>query len=282
MENTITKKEHKVLDRPILSTILLIVFVSIVNIVFQAGQYMIWGAGSGGIGQYFYSFITVFLTLLVTELVYTKMWFKGEFEGTLKGDIGYGFKLMIPVIVVDVLIFIYDRIAGTGSMNSILFVLSISFTAGIIEEIMFRSLILSNLMRITKTYRGMIGAVTASALIFGTVHLQNLIMGANLGATISQFFSATCMGFFFAAVYLACGSVVPLMALHFGHDVLALLFLGINEAGATTQPETMTSTIENMIMNIVLIVMAVIILKPDNYEKIRKVWNEKWHLNGDV
>ena len=278
-ENIETKKTHKIMDRPILSTILLYLFVTLVTAVFQLVKIPIWGGSEAGAGGQIYNIAYSFLTLAITEMIFTKVWFKGEFEGTLKGDIGHGLRLMIPIVVVDLLIFAYDRFMGKGSLNSILFVLAASVVAGIIEEITFRSLMLSNLMRITSTYKGMMCAVTASSLVFGAAHFSNLIGGANVGATISQFIGATCMGFFFAAVYLTCGSIVPCMVMHFVHDVIALMFLGINESGATIQATTPESIIQEIILNIVLVVMTVILLKPDRYEKIRKIWDEKWHLN---
>ena len=278
-ENPETKKLHKIMDRPILSTILLYVFVTLVTVVFQLVKIPIWGYGEAGTGELIYNIAYAFLTLAITELIYTKVWFKGEFEGTLKGDIAHGLQLMIPLTAIDLILFAYDRIMGKGSLNSILFVLSMSILAGITEEIMFRSLMLSNLMRITKTYRGMLCAVAASSLVFGVAHFSNLMGGADLGATILQFFGATCMGIFFSAVYLTCGSIVPCMAMHFVHDVIALMFLGINETGATIERTTTVSIIQEIILNIVLVVMTVILLKPDRYGKIRKIWDEKWHLN---
>ena len=266
------------MDRPILSTVLLYLFVTLVTVVFQLVKLPIWGYGEAGTAELIYNIAYAFLTLAITELIYTKVWFKGEFEGTLKGDIAHGLQLMIPLTAIDLILFAYDRIMGKGSLNSILFVLSMSILAGITEEIMFRSLMLSNLMRITKTYRGMLCAVAASSLVFGVAHFSNLMGGADPGATILQFFGATCMGIFFAAVYLTCGSIVPCMAMHFVHDVIALMFLGINESGATIERTTTVSVIQEIILNIVLVAIAVILLKPDKYEKIRRTWNEKWHI----
>ena len=277
--NIETKKTHKIMDRPILSTILLYLFVTLVTAVFQLVKIPIWGVSETGDGGQIYNIAYSFLTLAITEMIFTKVWFKGEFEGTLKGDIGHGLRLMIPIVVVDLLIFAYDRFMGKGSLNSILLVLSMSVVAGIVEEITFRSLMLSNLMRITKTYKGMLCAVAASSLVFGVAHFSNLLGGANVGATISQFIGATCMGLFFSAVYLTCGSIVPGMVFHFAHDVIALLFLGINESGATIEGTTPESIIQEIILNTVLVVMSVILLKPDRYGKIRKIWDEKWHLN---
>ena len=138
-ENPETKKLHKIMDRPILSTVLLYLFVTLVTVVFQLVKLPIWGYGEAGTAELIYNIAYAFLTLAITELIYTKVWFKGEFEGTLKGDIAHGLQLMIPLTAIDLILFAYDRIMGKGSLNSILFVLSMSILAGITEEIMFRS-----------------------------------------------------------------------------------------------------------------------------------------------
>ena len=280
MEDMSQKKAHKILDRPILSTILLYVFVLVLSGVLQLPKYFLWGTTTSGEMQYLYDIIESFVLLLITELIYTKVWFRGEFEGTFKGDLGYGFWLLIPLFAVEIVIFVFERIMGIGSLNNILFVLSLSVTAGIIEELTFRSLIIANLMRIAKTYKGMLAAVASTSLIFGAVHMTNLLQGANLSRTISQFFSATIMGIFMAAVYLACGSILPAMVFHFLNDVIALLFLEINASGATVEGVTMTSMIENLLIDAVLLIIAFGLLRPGNYDKIRRVWDEKWSISS--
>ena len=84
-ENIETKKTHKIMDRPILSTILLYLFVTLVTAVFQLVKIPIWGVTDAGAGGQIFNIAYSFLTLAITELIYTKVWFKGEFEGTLKG-----------------------------------------------------------------------------------------------------------------------------------------------------------------------------------------------------
>ena len=166
LENISTKKVHKILDRPILSTVLLLCFALVLSSLLQIPKYLIWGANASGTAQHLYDVATALLLLVITEFIYTKVWFKGEFEGTLKGDIRNGFRIMIPVIVVDVALFIFDSIVAGGSMNSLVFVFATSLVAGIVEEITFRSLILANLMRITKTYKGMLMSVVVTSVIF--------------------------------------------------------------------------------------------------------------------
>ena len=98
-ENIETKKTHKIMDRPILSTILLYLFVTLVTAVFQLVKIPIWGVSEAGAGGQIYNIVYAFLILVITELIYTKVWFKGEFEGTLKGDIILNTVLVVMSVI---------------------------------------------------------------------------------------------------------------------------------------------------------------------------------------
>ena len=278
------KRKHRILDRPVLSVILLILFVLFISSLFSVTKLIIGGNGADGPIWQIYDMGTALASLLAAELVFTGVWFRGRFEGTLRGEIGTGLRLGAPVLFLDLGIFIFDRITGRGALNNVLMVLSISLMAGIVEEITFRSLILANFMRITRDYRGMLTAVVFTSLVFGSAHFTNLAAGADLTVTVMQFFAAFLMGLFFSGMYLTCGSIVPCMVLHFLHDVLAMLFLGINSSGAVTEAmtavtEAMTafSMAEEVLMDTLLLVMAILLLRPANYKKIRGVWKRKWH-----
>ncbi len=273
------KRRHRILDRPVVSVILLILFVLCISSLFSVVKFMIGGNGAEGPIWQIFDMGTALATLLAAELVFTGVWFRGEFQGTLRGEIGSGLRLGAPVLFLDLAIFIFDRITGRGALNSVLMILSVSLVAGIVEEITFRSLILANFMRITGDYRGMLTSVVFSSLVFGSAHFSNLAMGADLTVTIMQFFAAFLMGLFFSGIYLTCGSIVPCMVFHFLHDVLAMLFLGINASGAVTEAMTVFSMAEEILMDTLLLVMAILLLRPANYEKIRGIWDRKWHLD---
>lgn len=277
MGKEVKKRKHRILDRPVLSVILLILFVLFISSLFSVTKLIIGGNGADGPVWQIYDMGTALAALLATELVFTGIWFRGQFEGTLRGELGSGLRLGAPVLFLDLAIFVFDRITGRGTLNNVLMVLSISLVAGIVEEITFRSLILANFMRITRDYRGMLTAVIFSSLVFGSAHFTNLAAGADLMVTVTQFFAAFLMGLFFSGMYLTCGSIVPCMVFHFLHDVLAMLFLGINASGAVTEAMTAFSMAEEVLMDTLLLVMAILLLRPANYKKICGIWERKWH-----
>ena len=114
--------------------------------------------------------------------------------------------------------------------------------------------------------------VLTGAMAGGWLAVMLIVMVSMVGALAN-----TPLGLFFSGMYLTCGSIVPCMVLHFLHDVLAMLFLGINDSGAVTEAMTASSMAEEVITDALLLAMAILLFRPGNYEKIRGVWNRKWH-----
>jgi membrane protease YdiL (CAAX protease family) len=110
--------------------------------------------------------------------------------------------------------------------EEILFFLVLACLVGFVEEVVFRGLILQALAP-----AGLWRAAILSSILFGMMHLLNLLFGADLVATLLQAAYATAMGFGFAAVTLRTGVLWPLIVIH------AL----IDFAGFVTMEGTVTS-----------------------------------------
>ncbi len=61
-----------------------------------------------------------------------------------------------------------------------------------------------------------------SSVVFGLIHLANVVQGADPIATLLQAVTATCLGIFFAAIYVNCGNLLPCMIVHALHDIYAI------------------------------------------------------------
>ena len=280
------KEYHKIMDQAVLSTILIPLFVLAVHYVLSfiivlvptVIMAVVYGDGSYEIIHILGRIIEPVILLIVTELIYTRIWFKGEFEGTLKGNIRYGFLLMIPAflfeILIIILLFIYCKFSNTGGVD-ILSVLSASLAPVIVEATMYRSFILPNCMRITHIYNGMLGAVAASTLILDLVRLTS-------GSGFRDLFDTSCMVIFFAAVYLRCGSNLPAIIYHACHNIIVELNKSLFTAGmaAKTVPVSgkTLSVIISVIPNLTFLIIGICLLRRKNYEKIRHLWDMKWHM----
>jgi membrane protease YdiL (CAAX protease family) len=86
--------------------------------------------------------------------------------------------------------------------------------AGVMEELLFRGLVLSVLVAAWGgTRRGVVGAVVVSALLFGASHLLNLA-SSSIGITFLQASEAALSAVLYGALVLAGGSLWPAVALH--------------------------------------------------------------------
>ena len=76
-------------------------------------------------------------------------------------------------------------------------------------------------------------AIIGSAALFGSAHAVNIVAGANLPFTIMQIAATTAGGVTLAAIRIRSGSLWPVIGLHIGLDVMALVSL---TAGGVDSP----------------------------------------------
>ncbi|NMB55821.1 MAG: CPBP family intramembrane metalloprotease [Leptolinea sp.] len=103
----------------------------------------------------------------------------------------------------------------------IILYLLLYLSVGFVEEILFRGLMLSLMLRAWgKTRRGILAAVVLSSVVFGVVHVVNLLMGRrDLLTTGTQILYALFFGVFFAACFLRSRSIWPVIFGHFLFDL---------------------------------------------------------------
>lgn len=97
---------------------------------------------------------------------------------------------------------------------------SIAISAGVAEEIMCRGIPMGNGMRNIHSRKQMLGLLFLTSAVFGMLHITNLLDGSDLTGVMCQALHATGMGFFFGALYLRTGSIIPSIVMHTIHDFL--------------------------------------------------------------
>ena len=136
---------------------------------------------------------------------------------------------LLPVLPVVV-----AAIIGISRMRfeEVLFFVILAGLIGFVEEVFFRGLILQALAP-----EGLWRAAVVSSIVFGLMHLLNLLFGADLVATLLQTAYATAMGFGFAAVTLRTGSLWPLIAIHAAIDFAGFVTAQGTVMGSVTPTE---------------------------------------------
>ena len=101
---------------------------------------------------------------------------------------------------------LHDMLRPHGPADALLSVLAIAIAPAVCEELLFRGLVLQSLLPLLRTA----GAVAASALMFGIIHLD--FSGG--GATLYRVPFAIVVGVGFALLRLRSGSLIPSMLAH--------------------------------------------------------------------
>ena len=218
--NSQKTRQHKFVEKfPVVAAILMAIFwmllFEIIEVIINFGIHMVisgYDVATGPVGLFAGAAIT---------LVLYKWWFRPEFEGMLKGDLPLGFLLGLIELGYVLISYVPNLIDGSFSIKPLtLTILFVSLTAGIKEEVVFRGVIISTLMRQWKDRNLFRQAALVSGIVFGLIHAANIFAGADPLQTLFQVIGSVSVGFIFAAVYLRTGSILPCMFYHALHERL--------------------------------------------------------------
>lgn len=115
---------------------------------------------------------------------------------------------LIPMAVITSVNFWSGVTCNYGALETLLFILSMCFV-GFLEELIFRGLLFKAMCKTNLTT-----AVIVSSLTFGAGHIVNLLLGEPVFETALQLVYASAIGFFFTAVFLRTGSLLPCIVSH--------------------------------------------------------------------
>ena len=272
-------RQHKFVEKfPVVAAILMAIFwmllFEIIEVIINFGIHMVisgYDVATGPVGLFAGAAIT---------LVLYKWWFGPEFEGMLKGDLPLGFLLGLIELGYVLISYIPNLIDGSFSIKPLtLTILFVSLTAGIKEEVVFRGVIISTLMRQWKDRNLFRQAALVSGIVFGLIHAANIFAGADPLQTLFQVIGSVSVGFIFAAVYLRTGSILPCMFYHALHDIIAIACeSNVSENGIMSARAFWWGDVFNLAMAAVMAAAAFWLLRDAKTEQIREIWNRKWKL----
>jgi membrane protease YdiL (CAAX protease family) len=136
---------------------------------------------------------------------------------------GVGWRTVVPALplaVMPLLIAVFGQLRVSDPVQLALFLLIAAIT-GFAEEAVFRGVVVRALLPL-----GLVRATILSSLLFGGLHLANLLAGADPVATVLQVIVAVLYGFTATAILLYTGSIWPLILVHGIQDFLAFATTG--------------------------------------------------------
>lgn len=297
-------KDSSIFNRPIWSTILLIliaqnipqIFVSIFENMFPnaAGNPyainnninnptdLVKNIIQNSADQIIYAdtpFMIVYSILSIVTVILVLWWFKLRFKhvsytGVLVfKNLGRAFLVSLPV-----LLFAGLNVLGLNFANFKIGIVLLGFIPAFAEEITFRGMIIPNFMRIYNRPKGIWLSLFVSAAIFGGIHATNIFAGADVGTTIFQVSYATSLGFIFAGILIRYGNLWPCIILHGLIDTFAMMSDEALKQGAVqTQAFTFSwEILPIVILSLIFIFCGIWICRPKKHNEICALWKEKW------
>ena len=187
-----------------------------------------------------------------------------------KRNLKIGALLSVPILIIAVL---WNILPPALYNNPSLFRIDIgliviafltTLAIGFAEEILFRGLIFRNfLRRYGMSKKGIYISIIVSSVIFGLVHASNAV-SSSPDAIIQQIIYATAMGIILALFYLITGNLLVPALCHGLFDFTDYVIPGFYNI---PYDASLTSDwVQNLIVSIVFIVIAVIIVKKINVE----------------
>lgn len=167
------------------------------------------------------------------------------------------------------------------SIDNIIAVSLFYIAVGIFEDFLLRGLTLNILLdKYGKTKKGIWLSVFLSSLFFGLIHFSNLFTGASFVGVLIQVISATCIGMYFAAIYLRSGNVWTPALLHGFYDLAVSVsaFFVINDVVDTTAEYA--EAISNYswfsaLISLFYVALAVFLLRKEKMKNVTAMVNGK-------
>ena len=223
--------------------------------------------------------IVVFL-LLTIKILKIKVGF-GK-KNLVRGIFWYGLVMCIAIVVN--LIIAYHK-PETGFSEAFPYVVLTIFTnlsIGIVEEVMYRGMIFGVFREsFGEDKKGIYKSVFASALVFGVVHIVNLIIYPTLiVSTVTQVIYATNIGVLLAVIYYRSDNLLPGVLLHGLLDFVSSIWICF--ASDINEFYHVDSTSD---MNIVFALVAIGMTSPfliSGLWQLRKLFNKRQSVGNEV
>jgi membrane protease YdiL (CAAX protease family) len=202
------KLKTAITQQPLISVLLL----AISTLIFQYIPFFLSPESDDATLKFFGKII---ISILTMTLITVLSWWK---------EIGFTLQLnwrewlsYLPLLILPALSALVSDFQVTSPAQITFFAL-FAFAIGFAEEVIVRGIFLRIFLP-----KGRLYAVLMSSLIFGLMHLGNLLIGADLGSTLTQVVYATLIGIAFAGVLSYGRSIWPLIVIHALVDFFPML-----------------------------------------------------------
>lgn len=191
-------------------------------------------------------------------------------EGWLKGWYIGGFMIgyVMYAFVAQLYLQAMQETHVVQSFVNILIFTVTMFLIGVGEETIFRGAILNLFLeRFPKTKGGILAAIILDGVLFGMMHLINVLSGGDVISVLVQACTTIMVGILFSAIYLRSRNLWIVILAHAAMDFAALLNSGVFEGGSLTDGINNIQPLTLVVVPIFLIPIMVL-LRPSKLNEI--------------
>ncbi len=213
-------------------------------------------------------------------IAYTK-WFAPEFKGVFRtSHLATGLAFVWLAFAFKFFGAYFVGLAGSGFyFNPTAVALAMAIAAGFYEETIFRGVTVPIGMRYIRSEKRVGILVLISALVFGLMHIGNIINGASIQMGIVQGVATTFAGIFFIAVYLRTGNILIPIFMHGIFDYMCFVTDPTLENGIMANDVAVSALIPAVLVDVIAGIWGLYLLRPAKRAEIHAIWDDKWSVN---
>ncbi len=248
-------------DEPIISIILILGLLFLINI-------------PGGYIEEYFSIPSIIIDIIIALIILLLYSYYFHFDSFFKLDnFKLGLILLIPLFIYFIINLIVDHSLSFTNFSDITLFLSV-VGAGVIEEVFFRGILISNCMRILKGKYKIYITTILSAGIFALIHFLNY-NGNNLGSVTVQVITSFSF-VLLAAIFIRTGNIwVPIIG-HVLNNFISFLY----PANFTATGEMLCvvdwTCYVDIVLSIILVIIGLYYIRSAKHKEITELWDKKW------
>ena len=212
-------------------------------------------------------------------IAYTR-WFAPEFKGVFKtSHLATGLAFVWLAFAFKFFGSYFVGLATSGFyFKPTVLALAMAIAAGFYEETIFRGVTVPIGMRYFKSEKRVGIIVLISALVFGLMHIGNIVNGASVQMGIAQGFATTFAGILFIAVYLRTGNLLIPIFMHGIYDYMCFTTDPTLVNGIMANDVAVSSLIPAVAVDVIAGIWGLYLLRPAKRAEIHAIWDDKWSV----
>ena len=215
-------------------------------------------------------------------IAYTR-WFAPEFKGVFKtSHLATGLAFVWLAFAFNFFGSYFAGLAGSGFyFKPTVEALAMAIAAGFYEETIFRGVTVPIGMRYLKSEKRVGILVLITALVFGLMHIGNIVNGASVQMGIAQGIATTFGGILFIAAYLRTGNILIPIFMHGIYDYMCFVTDPTLKSGIMVNDLNASALIPAVLVEVIAGIWGLYLLRPAKRAEIHAIWDDKWSVNNE-